>query len=226
MSVKLPFWATIFTLLGIAVLCTLGNWQLQRLEWKSAIIAKLDAAYESDHSQPLNTENFEAGDFRYGAIEGIFQPGKAILLGPKTKDKEIGYDLIVPLKTKEGTLLVNMGWTEYAIKDLPIHHVKGRNIRFEGLARVPRWNAFTPANEPEEELWFKPDIAEITTVKALKNPLPFMLFAESASYKFDAAFPNNQRWNPNNNHLQYAIFWFAMAGVLAIIYGLRFLPRN
>ncbi len=226
MSIKLPFWATIMTVLGIAVLCTLANWQLQRLAWKSEIIAKLDAAYESENSKPLDIENFEDGDFTYGHVSGTFLPHKALLLGPRTKDEKIGNHLIVPLKQKNATILINMGWTEWNLEELPIHHLKNKKVWFEGLARAPYWNSFTPDNVPKQDLWYKPDIHNIATAKDLKNPAPFILYAEHASHKFDAAFPNNKRWSPNNNHLQYAIFWFTMALTLAVIYVLRFLRKT
>ncbi|GJL85536.1 MAG: SURF1-like protein [Micavibrio sp.] len=226
MSIRLPFWATLMSVLGIIVLCTLGSWQLQRLAWKTEIIAKLDAAYESENSKAIDIANFEDSDFTYGRVSGTFLPQKALLLGPKTKDKKIGYDLIVPLKQKKATILINMGWTEWELEELPIYHLKNKWVWFEGLARAPGWNSFTPENVPEEELWFKPDIDNIATIKNLKNPAPFMLYAEHASHKFDASFPNNARWSPNNNHLQYAIFWFIMALALAVIYGLRFLRKQ
>jgi len=223
---KLPFWATLLTLLGIAILCALGTWQLQRLAWKNDILQKLDTAYESEKSQKMDTADFKDGEFRYGEIGGIFMPDKAILLGPKTKDSKIGYDLIAPIKHKKGTILVNMGWTESSkLEDLPIYYVSGKFVRFEGLARKPGWNSFTPDNDPAENLWYKPDIEEIAAVKELKNPLPFMFYAERSSYKFDGQFPNNQRWSPNNNHFQYALFWFFMAGALALIYVLRFVRK-
>ena len=221
MGIRLPFWATTLTLIGIAILCTLGTWQIQRLAWKTDIIEKLEAAYEGENSQALDIKKLEEGTFTYGRVSGIFMPHKALLLGPKTKDQKIGYDLIVPVKQKNTTVLVNMGWTDEALKDLPIYHLKNKRVWFEGLARTPGWNSFTPDNVPAENLWYKPDIQNIAAAKALKNPAPFILYAENASHKFDAAFPNNTRWEPKNDHLQYAVFWFVMAGVLAIIYGLR-----
>jgi surfeit locus 1 family protein len=226
---KPPFWATLFTLLGIGVLCSLGVWQLQRLSWKQEIIERLNAAYDTVHSERQAPEidfgTMQESDFRYGRAQGIFMADKALLLGPKTRDGKIGYDLIVPLATKQGTLLVNLGWTTEKGLDYIRYH-DGRAMSFAGLARRMHWNAFTPANKPQENLWYKPDITEIAKAKNLENPLPFFLFAEESHTKFDAPFPNNERWQPNNNHLQYAIFWFTMAGALIVVYILRFLRKN
>jgi surfeit locus 1 family protein len=221
-----PLLPTFFTLLGVFILCSLGTWQVQRLEWKQAILQKLDDAYAGEHTQKLDFSDMGEDDFRYGRAEGLFQSDKALLLGPRTRDNKTGADLIVPLKLKQGTLLVNMGWTDGKLESLPIHHLRGKKVWFEGLARRAHWNAFTPENNPDADLWYRPDIAEIVLAKDLDSPLPFFLFADRASHKFDASFPNNKRWAPPNDHLQYAIFWFTMAGALLVIYALRFLKKN
>lgn len=96
---KPPFWATLFTALGILILCSLGTWQLQRLVWKNDLIAELNNAYETAEAAPLNLENVTSGEFTYGRVSGIFMPDKALLLGPRTSstmNKEIGHDLLVP----------------------------------------------------------------------------------------------------------------------------------
>lgn len=228
MSLKLPFWATTLTIIGLGILCTLGTWQLKRLAWKEDILQKLNTAYEGNQSTPLDFTALQENntDYAYGQITGTFKPDKAILLGPITKNKEIGKNLIVPVITDQGTVFINMGWTDQPLESLPIHHVQNKNIRIEGLARKPGWNTFTPNNEPQNDLWFKPDLNEISEIKDLKNPIPYMLYAQSTSYKFDAAFPNNDRWQPNNDHLQYAIFWFTMACALLVIYILRFTVKK
>jgi len=222
---KLPFWATIFTLIGIIILCGLGSWQVKRLQWKTTIIEKLDEQYAQPENSVINFENTQ--DFYYGGINGVFLPDKALLLGPKTKDGKIGKDLIVPLDLEQGTLLVNMGWTDIQDKkNLPIHHLKGKRIKFSGLARKPDWNIFTSQNSPTNDLWFRADIQEIATVKELKETLPYILYAQSANYKFDAAFPNNERWYPRNKHRDYALFWFCMAFILAVVYTAYVRKKN
>ena len=226
MSIKLPFWATTLTLIGVITLISLGTWQLQRLAWKNDLIEQLNTAYESENSATLDLENINPDGFTYGRVSGTFLPHKAILLGPRTRNKEIGHDLLVPLKVSNRTLIINMGWTKYSLDELPIYHLKNKNVWFEGLVRTPKWNSFTPENVPAENLWYKADINEIAEVKDLKSPYPFVLRAENASHKFDAAFPNNERLMPNNNHMQYALFWFSLALSLIVIYVLRFIVKR
>ena len=223
---KLPFWATFLTLIGLCVLCGLGSWQLQRLTWKNDLISTLNKAYESPQHTPLDLQKITGSEFIYGQVDGIFMPNKALLLGPRTSNKEIGNDLLVPLQVGQRTLLVNMGWTKHPLDEQPIDHLQGKKVWFEGLIRTPKWNSFTPENIPEDDTWYSANIEQIAEAKALQAPFPFLLRAENASHKFDAAFPNNERLLPNNNHLQYAFFWFAMAGALASVYTLRFVFKR
>ena len=226
-SIKLPFWATLLTLLGVVTLCALGTWQIQRLQWKNDILNKLDAAYESPQTNP-DLSNLSSDSFTYGTMKGRFLFDKSILLGHSVQNEKPGRTLITPLDTEQGTILINMGFIPNE-NPLDGHFLSASNnatISFTGIIRQPKWNSFTPQNTPDNDTWYRADINEIANAKELKSPIPFVLYADSASQKFDAKFPNNTRWQPNNNHGQYAFFWFTLAGALIIIYMLRFLKTQ
>lgn len=222
-----PLTATILMLIAIAILCGLGTWQLKRLAWKQDIIAKLDAAYSSTiNPQPLSAKGIANKDFTFGQITGQLIPAKAILMGPRTYDKKIGSHIIIPLVSQEGTTtLINLGWTDQ--KDLNTLSIdQTKPITITGLARIPYWNSFTPDNSPETDEWYKPDIQEIAATKNLLNSAPYIVYAETLSRTVGKNLPNHTRWYPKNNHANYATFWFAMAGVLLIIYWIRFFKRS
>lgn len=227
---KLPFFATLFTTLGILILCSLGTWQLERLEWKNDLISKLETAYSAENPSPIALDADHTPEFTYGQIEGTFMPDKAFLLGPPTMRDEVpGLNLIVPLKTEKYTLLVNMGWTSHSLEQQPIYHLQNKTVSFTGLLRYFSWNAFTPPNNPEEDIWYRLDVPLISASKKLENTYPAALIADSANYKFDGAFFSDAaqaKKMPNNNHLQYAFFWFAMAGALITVYVLRFIKNR
>jgi len=225
--ITLPFWATLFTVLGVAVLCTLGAWQIQRLAWKETVINKLDAAYETPITNP-DLSNMDEDEFVYGEIKGRFIFEKSILLGHTIKDENPGKLLITPLETPQGTILINLGFNpnEQPLNDHLLNVYNNETMSFTGIIRKPSWNSFTPDNIPEENIWYRLNVPQIAADKDLQNPIPFVMYADSASQKFDGDFPNNTRWEPNNNHAQYALFWFSLAGALIIIYGLRFLKKQ
>lgn len=223
---KVPVWGTILTILGVIILCALGTWQLQRLQWKQDILDKLDNAYKANQNAALNPADMTKNDFMYGRVTGSLLAEKAILLGPRVRDGIVGEHLIVPLETNDGVLFVNLGWTDQTLDSQPLDIYKGQTLWLEGLARAPDWNSFTPDNIPQEDIWYKTNIEQIADTKSLANPLPYILYAERASVDFNGLFPNHKRWAPNNNHLQYAFFWFAMAAAMIGVYGLRFFYKR
>ena len=106
---------------------------------------------------------------------------------------------------------------------LPIADSPQSEVRITGLARRPdRANVFTPDNQPDKGVWYSTDIKQISTHTGLDLPA-YVLYAEQVggvAQDFPATFAKD--WQPPNDHLQYAIFWFGMAGVLTLIFGLRF----
>ena len=212
---KPPLIATLLTILSIIILCSLGTWQLKRLQWKTNLVNNLNAAY--DAPTDLTPNSLENAQFAFGTIRGTLAPNKAILIGPRISsnpDKKIGAHIIAPLITSNTTYLINLGWTDKPLEglDLPTS-----NFQATGLARKPDWNSFTPDNNPDKEEWYKADIRQIAAVKNLANPAPYIIKIHDAK---------QPRWQPANNHAYYVFFWFSMAGILCVIYWLRFLRSS
>lgn len=220
---------TLLTAIGIAILCTLGFWQVQRLHWKNDILQNLDKAYAADSSELINffgsSINPPLPDpYLYGRVSGTMD-SEGFLMGSRTREGSVGYDVIRPLTTEQGAVLVNLGWVDLTgLKGLILNIPKGRTIWVEGLARhPPKRSFFSPKNSPANNIWLFEDIAQMAQARGLQNPLPYILYAEKVSVPLPHGLPNAQRWRPRNNHAQYALFWFAMAGALAVIYAIRFL---
>lgn len=216
-SKPFPLTATIFTLISVVILCSLGTWQLQRLNWKNTVISQLQTAYNTPSNTPLTMDK----DYAYGQVTGQWLSDKAFLVKPRTQNGKVGAHYIVPLQTKESSILVNLGWTD---KDLPSITTPSdqSTSTVTGLSRKPYWSRFTPPNSPQTQEWYRLDIAEIASVYDIKNPAPHILYAEKISNNPFKDFPNSARWYPPNNHAQYTAFWFGMAAILLIIYGLKF----
>lgn len=220
---KISIPATIATLIGVSILISLGVWQIRRLEEKTTFIARLDAAYSTPQSRSLRREDTENSAMVFGRVEGVFLTDKALLSGLKVRDGKPGHDLIIPMRTQDGDVVVNLGWTDLSLEDKALKNLTDRSVWIIGLARAPSWNSFTPENRPEQNIWYRLDIPAIAKAKELQKPWPLVLYAERASQPLAGSLPDNSRFYPNNNHLQYALFWFSMAFVLIVIYVLRFI---
>jgi len=204
----------IVCVMGFAVLCALGTWQVQRLMWKNTIIEKLEAQYATN---PM-TNRLDGGSLKgpfekdivlYGSVEGTMDHDRAVSIGPKIRDGVPGYVIVTPLILEDGSsLLVSRGW-----KETP-SSLKGavRNMRVAGLLRLPERNSFTPQNRPADNIWLHPDTAEIAAAKGLPAPSPLLLHAEKIlPLPDDETAMDAERWLPRNAHLSYAVFWYVMA---------------
>lgn len=93
------------------------------------------------------------------------------------------------------------------------------------LAPAGKPSIFTPENDPARNSWFYVDLAAMAKAAAIVHVLPFYLDADAS--------PNPGGWPQGgqtetdlpNNHLQYALTWFALAAALIVIY-VRFARRR
>lgn len=214
-----------FFLGALAILISLGNWQLDRLVLKQKIVGDLEELYASDVTQ--NIYRFDdltiKGDllpFLYGTVQGQFDYSKEILAGPKTFNKQISYQVITPLKLDTGGhVLVSRGFITVGNKDkITDTHLSG-SVTVSGLIRQPDWTRFTPQNSPENNVWSRLDIDQIAEAKNIEKTAPVILYAEKVSKEFPLITIQQERWMPRNKHAQYAIFWFTMALAMIGIFG-------
>lgn len=224
----------VLALIGIAILCGLGVWQVQRLHWKEALIATVGARI---HAAPVPAPGPDAWpvdidryDYQPVTVSGHFLHDKEIyvfasLLEPSGPLGGVGYRVLTPLETDGGWyLIVNRGFVPEANKD-PATRAEGQlpsEVTVTGILRpADKRGMFTPANDVARNIWFNRDPDEIGAF--LKLPAD-----KVAPYTIDAIFdPSLPGGMPQggetvvsfpNNHLQYAVTWFGLALALAGVY--------
>ena len=106
---------TIFILIiglaGIAVLLSLGTWQVQRLAWKEAILAEIDAKIAGTPiTLPLSPRE-EAHKYQPVEISGRFLEARIRVLVSQ-KLIGAGYRIIQPFQTDDGVILVDRGFVK------------------------------------------------------------------------------------------------------------------
>lgn len=235
---RTPLSQTITAVIGVGILLSLGSWQVQRLHWKNEMIATLERDYadmESNRSRFISNERLdelaqETQPMAIGKLRGHFLRDGAILLGPKPDDGRIGYHLLMPVELEnKHTLIVNLGWVDGLWKDnLPDRLVvfPQETVTITGVLRKPDWNRFTSKNSPASDMWFRADIAEIAADKELDNTYPFLMYASAVQPPLHDVKPLEEHWLPRNKHLQYAIFWYAMAATLIAVYAFYWRSRK
>jgi surfeit locus 1 family protein len=216
--------------IGVGILCTLGTWQMQRLHWKNDIIVALEkdyAALEANRASlipPARLQELskEEQPLAIGKLRGSFIREDAILLGPRTESGRAGYHLLMPMRLDEKIILINTGWVDAIWKDDlagRLVFIPQEQVTVTGVLRKPDWSSFASKNSPANDAWFRADVEEIAQVKDLENVYPFILYANGTTPPLHDVTPIDQHWLPRNKHLQYALFWYAMALTLLIVFG-------
>ena len=213
----------VFVLAALAVLIGLGVWQLERLQWKNALIAQI-AARTTAPPAPLPREsewkNIGAGDeYRRVTAIGTFRHDReALLYTVEPKERRPGgpgYLVLTPLALAGGSIvIVNRGFVPLDRKDQATRRqgqVAGR-ATVTGLLRLPeekRW--FAPANDPGKGAWYRRDPAEIAAALGLTRAAPFVIDADAAPNPGGLPTGGRTHLAFPNNHLQYAFTWFGLA---------------
>jgi len=224
---------TIFTAFGLALLLTLGTWQVQRLHWKLGLIAARQAALTAtpvplprtlDAARPLEFHPVRAvGQFRYD---------HELYLHATDADGDAGYHVVTPLVLAEGggTLMVDRGFVPEERKS-PATRAAGNpggTVTVTGLLRLPTGKSswFVPDNLPARNEWFTIDLGAMAAAAGVTGVLPFYVDADRTPNPGGYPVGGQTLIDLPNNHLQYALTWYMLAGSLVIVYVLLLLRRR
>ncbi|MGH1456133.1 MAG: SURF1 family protein [Alphaproteobacteria bacterium] len=232
---KLPFWATIFTIIGVMVLCALGSWQVQRLQWKTEILEHVDEAFteiEGGQIQPFSlVADMVRNDFIVGgSVRGTYLHDKAILIQSRVYDRVPGYHVVTPFVVSSPeippVILVNRGWIPLEAERgdaFEMQYPEGE-VEISGMLVAPPDAKYQPENDMARDMWYRIDIEQLRDFMKIKYLEPKILYIGDAvvEYFYPVPVMGALRSNIHNNHKQYAFFWFAMAFVLIGVYAARF----
>ena len=212
--------AIISTLLILAVLVGLGTWQVQRLAWKSGLLAHIEAQMQKPPvPMPEKIDDPSEWEYRRVTLAGSFLYDREFLVKPRTLDGANGYHMLVPFRRASGgAVMVNRGWISDALMPKAVR--PPGLIQIEGIVQLPHHTSFTPPNAPEKNDWYWADIEAMAAAAKLKNVAPVIVNIAS---KEPGVYPAGGKVEANisNNHMQYAIFWYVMALISQIIFFIR-----
>jgi surfeit locus 1 family protein len=83
-----------------------------------------------------------------------------------------------------------------------------------------------PADDPAKNVWFSRDPAPIAKAYGLERVAPVIVDADAADGKPGLPLGGQTRIRLANDHLQYALTWFALALVLAGVFGAYAVKRR
>ncbi|HEY0266950.1 MAG TPA: SURF1 family protein [Rhizomicrobium sp.] len=205
-----------------AILCGLGAWQLERLQWKLALIAQVGAHMAA---APVTLDRITAmpGDeaqYRKVTLQGRFDHAHEAYVFTTDAGAPV-YHVLTPLRTDGGkVLMVDRGEVPKEKLD-PATRAAGNaagETRVTGVWRAPDApGAFTPPPDLAHRIWYARDVTGMAHADGVILAAPVVIEADAA--------PNPGGWprggqtvvSFRNAHLSYAVTWFGLAlGLLGI----------
>ena len=228
-------WPALLSLLGVAILCTLGAWQIARMSEKRVFIDRLSAqAAGAPASMPASTgwaaldpatldltRVTAQGSFIDGPFAGVRTtiasgaPGTRQLSG-------FGRWIFQGFRLADGgVVLVNRGF----VPESRLGEIKPASgpATVTGFLRAPEpRGSFTPSDLPAQREFYTRDPAAIAASLGLGPAAPFYLEAERQgdgltppagvdAKELIARIPDN--------HLSYALTWFGLAATLIGVFA-------
>lgn len=221
---------------AMSVLVALGMWQVQRLHWKEALIASVEARLKRP---PATLGEIEAafaanGDVDYWpvVVSGRFDHAGEVYFFTTSKG-DVGWDVLTPLQLPDGrVLIVNRGFVPDALR-LPASRAAGQvegETTVTGLARNPlaaKPNSLIPDNNIGQRAFYWRNIAEMGTAASVDPARLLPFYVDAGESEVPGGWPRGGTTiiRFSNNHLGYAITWFGLAGALFLV-GSAFLLRG
>lgn len=211
----------IFGLAGLAVLISLGNWQMRRLEWKQELLSKIEARIAATPVTLPDDPNQGRDDLLAVTLTGQVDQSQPLRVLVSQKQIGPGYRLISAFETEQGRLLLDRGFIRTSD---PLPQAPKGLVQVLGNLRWPDdRNSSTPENDSAGNIWFARDL--LPMAKAL-NTRPILVVNRqmSPAEQYVQPIPVGTG-NIPNDHLQYAVTWYG----LALVWGamtLYFLWRN
>jgi len=203
--------ALVLGLAGIALLCSLGIWQVQRMYEKREQLDEMTAGI-SIPAVPVPPVFDPARDrYRPVTVAGRFTGETLYVLSGKPMIGA-GVQVISVLQTPDNRrLLIDRG---FLVDDEKARALTVTHVEILGNLMWPRdSNQYTPPPDPKTGLWFGRDAIAMA---AKLNTEAVMIVARSPTGDGIEAMPIDTSSIPND-HWGYAITWFSLAIVWAVM---------
>ena len=206
---------------GVAVFCSLGNWQLNRSAERRAELDAFEKASAAAPGAALAAIGADGG-YQRVKVTGRYDAGRQILLDNMTHEGRSGYHVLTPLSAAGRVVLVNRGFIAGGAKreDFPDVSVADNEREVVGVA-APYFQPGMRLDAPvDPKSWPRrmvyPTAAQLG--EAIGEALP------DYQILLDHSEPDGyvRAWRPYGmspeRHLAYAVQWFGLAAAAAGIW--------
>jgi len=227
---------TISMLVALAILVSLGTWQLQRRDWKHALIERIEARADAP-AKPLaqvlaRWERDQDVEYMRVEMTGELRASQEFHIYT-IRDGVAGWRVVSPFETGGHVVMLDRGFVPEPLKDpqeRADQPVPEGTFSVTGLARAPGQSNFvTPENEPERNRWYWRDLESVVAQlppETRERAAPFFVEAEAGA--LPGAWPRDgvTQLRLRDKHLSYALTWFGLALTLLGVYGAYIVSRR
>jgi len=211
----------VFGLVLFAGFVALGTWQVHRLAWKRALIARVDSRV---HAPPVDAPGraewpgvtAASAEYRHVRLSGTFLSDRQTRVWTAT-DKGSGYWVMTPLRRADGSIvLVNRGFAPEGWCSLDGHcpPAPAGRVEVTGLLRISEPSGLFRHNDPAHDTWYTRDVSAIARARGLGDVAPYFVDEDAAPADSGAAaWPEGGMTVIHfpNHHLNYLITWYLLA---------------
>ena len=199
--------------------CSLGTWQLYRLQWKQNLISQIS---EGLKSSPVKYSQNIKKNYQKVTLVGEYNFKNQIYLYSLNTKGQPGFDVVTPFQTiSKENVLVNRGWIEKDFKNNPEINHSTKNITGM-LRKANRKNIFTPENDVKENIWFSINLKDVRKITG-KEFNKFVVYLDDENINVPK--PKKITVDVPNNHLKYAITWYSIS-ISILFYYLYLRKKN
>ena len=232
---------SLFTLVMVGLFVCLGLWQLQRGVEKHALIAALSERLAAAPGPLPSPSQWSAltpasDEFRRVSFAATYESRQDAMVyssgsGIREDISGPGTWAFMPARLPGGeTVVVNAGFVQNTMQDRErqdraVARLANKEpVTLTGYIRFPEAaGLLTPQENPAKRLWFTRD--HLAMARALgwgeggRPVAPFYIDLEQPVPASGIPKPGPLEVHLNDDHLQYAITWFALAGAVVIAFA-------
>lgn len=219
------------TVVIVAVLLSLGVWQLERRVDKLALIAALDERLAAAPVALPPAANWgeltpQKDEFRRVTLSGVLQAGEPaqVFASPSPLRKDVsgtGVWSFAPVRLASGeTVVVNRGFVADGQNAQPAPDSPVALTGYIRFPEAPSW--LTPRADRSKRLWFLRDHLAMAQALGWAEPqrvAPFYVDIEGPVPPGGVPKPGPLQVRLKNDHLQYAVTWLLLAAAVTIAFG-------
>lgn len=220
------------SLAGLAILLTLGFWQLDRLHWKNDLIEAAKSREGQIYQlQDVDFAKPDVSDIAYShvVLKGRFMAQNLFAFYTLSKPQNgpyggQGYMVFSPfiLEGDERVILVNRGFIPISEKpNFDIATLAEDTVEIEGIVKkTEERSVFSPPHDLQKRIFYTRDVQAMLAEVPL-GPRVAASFYVDAKQSEPEGLPQGGETvvSFTNNHLQYAVTWFGLALTLIGVAG-------